>query len=210
MTPAEFQSRLAERLAAAGISISPALAEKLATYHQLLATWNRRVNLTALDVERLPDEALDRLLIEPIVAAQHAERRLAMLDVGSGGGSPAIPFALATEARELTMIESRSRKSVFLREAAFAVGLSPAQVLTTRFEEAAASAELKGHFNVVTIRAVRVADEDWLRLSGLLAAGGSVFLLHQVGARGAAKTNFIHAGTHPLTEKAELSIFKRL
>ena len=210
MTPAEFQSRLAERSAAAGVSISPTLVEKLAAYHQLLATWNRRINLTALDLERLPDEALDRLLIEPMAAAQHASRRLAMLDVGSGGGSPAIPFALASEARELTMIESRSRKSVFLREAAFVAGLSPARVLTMRFEEAAASEALKEHFDIVTIRAVRVADEDWPRLSDVLAAGGSVFLLHQPDASCAAQPNFAHTGTHRLTEKSELSIFKRL
>ncbi len=38
-----------------------------------------------------------------------------MIDIGSGGGSPAIPFALALAGVRLLMVESKTRKSVFLR-----------------------------------------------------------------------------------------------
>ena len=39
------------------------------------------------------------------------------MDVGSGGGSPAIPLKLAAPAVALTMVEVKARKSAFLREA---------------------------------------------------------------------------------------------
>ena len=39
------------------------------------------------------------------------------MDVGSGGGSPAIPFKLASPRLKLTMVEAKARKSAFLREA---------------------------------------------------------------------------------------------
>ena len=43
------------------------------------------------------DEAIDRLLLEPLVAARYvpATAETAMMDIGSGGGSPAIPLKLA-------------------------------------------------------------------------------------------------------------------
>ena len=45
-----------------------------------------------------------------------------MIDIGSGGGSPAIPLALAVPGLRLLMVESKTRKSVFLREAVRALG----------------------------------------------------------------------------------------
>jgi 16S rRNA (guanine527-N7)-methyltransferase len=209
VTSPEFQRRLAERSEATGLHVTPSLADRLDAYYQLLSTWNRRINLTALDLDSLPPDAVDRLLIEPLAAAQFAKEEVAVLDVGSGGGSPAIPFALATNACELTMIESRSRKSTFLREAAHVVGLPAVRVLNSRFEEVSRSVELKKRFEIVTIRAVRVADEDWTRFADVLTAGGSIFLLHQLGLEHKAPAGFSKLGTHRLTDKAELSVFGR-
>ena len=76
------------------------------------------MNLTGLRVAPDNDEAIDRLLIEPMLAAAHAGSARTMVDIGSGGGSPAIPFALVAASQPvLTMVEVRERKSVFLREA---------------------------------------------------------------------------------------------
>ena len=59
--------------------------------------WNRKINLTALTD---PDEAIDRLLLEPLVAARYlpVPGEPSLMDIGSGGGSPAIPLKLATPA----------------------------------------------------------------------------------------------------------------
>ena len=105
---------LADRAAHAGLLVPEALSARLVVYYQVLSHWNRKINLTALSD---PDEAVDRLLLEPIAAATHLPHHAALVDLGSGGGSPAIPLALATNAANLVMVESRVRKAAFLREA---------------------------------------------------------------------------------------------
>jgi len=64
-------------------------------YYELLERWNRTINLTSL---RNRDAAMDRLLIEPIAASTFLPNRPRLMDIGSGGGSPAIPLAIATGA----------------------------------------------------------------------------------------------------------------
>jgi len=209
VTSAEFYGRLVERSEAAGLTVPAEIASKLHAYYQLLCTWNRRINLTALDLDRLPSDAMDRLMIEPLAAARFARTNIPVLDVGSGGGSPAIPLALACDASELVMVESRTRKSTFLREAAHAVGLLRASVLTGRFEDVSGSDDLRGRFDVVSLRAVRVTDKDWPRLARLLSATGKVLLIHRLGLGLKTGRGFGKAGTHQLTENAELSIFEQ-
>ena len=112
MAPRAFSTRLARRSTKVGLTLSEELARQLAAYYELLTRWNRKINLTSLED---PDEAIDRLLLEPVVAARHvppgAER---LMDIGSGGGSPAIPLALAMGPRtKLVMVESKARKGCY-------------------------------------------------------------------------------------------------
>ena len=95
--------------------MDPTIEPKLVTYLELLWKWNRKINLTAI-LE--PEMAIDRLLLEPLAAAAHLPAGGMLADLGSGGGSPAIPLALALSPSKLLMVESRSRKASFLREAA--------------------------------------------------------------------------------------------
>lgn len=210
MTSEEFLGRVDARAGAAGLRLHPGLAARLETYYRLLFIWNQKINLTALNLSQLPDDAVDRLFIEPVVAAGHAASGERVLDVGSGGGSPAIPFALASSASALTMVESRSRKSVFLREAARAVALPDARVLTARFEDVSASPEMHAQFDVVTIRAVRIEDADWARLRAPLRSHGTLLFLHQAGLSTPQVEGYAGPATHPLTKKSELSVWQRL
>jgi 16S rRNA (guanine(527)-N(7))-methyltransferase RsmG len=209
VTSGEFHRRLADRAGVVGLKVPAEIIDKLHVYYLLLRTWNRRMNLTALDLAHLPPEAMDRLLIEPLAAARFARLGVRVVDVGSGGGSPAIPLALACRASELTMVESRIRKSTFLREAAYAVGLPDARVLTNRFENVAERDLLPGRMDLVSIRGVRVADDDWTRFARVLCPGGHVFLLHQRGFALEAGREFERDGPHQLTDSAELSKFQR-
>jgi 16S rRNA (guanine527-N7)-methyltransferase len=174
--PADLKARLHERAAGEGIVVSDALASRLVVYFELLRRWNRTINLTSLtDSNESIDDAIDRLLLEPLAAAAALPHRAALADLGSGGGSPAIPLALATESSRLLMVESRSRKVAFLREAAREVGLSAA-VEPVRFEELASQATHRGCFDIVTIRAVRRDTAALTAAAGLLRPNGLVAL----------------------------------
>ena len=182
--------------------MGPELTAKLEIYYRLLATWNRKINLTALNLTDLGPEAVDRLLIEPLAAAKHVlpgTRR--MIDLGSGGGSPAIPMALAVPGAHLLMVESKTRKSVFLQEAVRALELDAA-VATARFEELLAKPELHEAHDLVTIRAVRIEARVLMSIQAFARPGGLIFLFR--GAAGEATETVIPPlvwrATYPLVE----------
>jgi len=165
----EFQDRLARRARRAGVTISPTLAVKLEAYFKLLTAWNTKMNLTGLDLAEQSPAAIDRLLVEPLVASKHVTAPVRrMIDIGSGGGSPAIPLALALSSPHLMLVEAKARKSVFLREALRALEMSEAEVATSRFEELLARPPLHEAHELLTLRAVRVEIRA-LHLAGVKA-----------------------------------------
>jgi 16S rRNA (guanine527-N7)-methyltransferase len=173
----EFQDRLSRRARRAAVTLTSELAEGLETYYRLLSNWNSKINLTGLELADAPPEALDRLLIEPLVAARHVPvSATRMLDVGSGGGSPAIPLALAVPRLQPVLVESKTRKSVFLRETVRALGLATADVVTARFEELLARPDLHEAQDLVTLRAVRLEARTLMTLQAFIRPGGVAFL----------------------------------
>jgi 16S rRNA (guanine527-N7)-methyltransferase len=170
----DLQTRLAKRASKAGIFMPDGLAGRLAAYYELLSRWNRKINLTALDN---PDEAIDRLLLEPVAATkQFPAANANVMDVGSGGGSPAIPMKLAMPASTLTMVEVKARKSAFLREAVRNLALDNTAVETNRYEELLARPELHEAFDVLSLRAVRVEVRTLLTLQAFVKPAGLVFM----------------------------------
>ena len=174
MAPRDFRTRLVKRASKGGLFLPDELAAGLTAYYELLARWNRKINLTALDN---PDEAIDRLLLEPIVATKQLPRPdVSIMDVGSGGGSPAIPMKLAVPAAKLTMVEVKARKSAFLREAVRSLGLAQTTVETNRYEELLARPELHEAFDVLSLRAIRVEVRTLLTLQAFVKPGGMILL----------------------------------
>ena len=204
MTSREFQDRLTRRARRAGAPLAPELAKRLETYFRLLETWNRKINLTGLNLTEAAPETLDRLLIEPLVAARYIPQGASrMLDVGSGGGSPAIPMALTAPSIQLLMVESKTRKSVFLREAIRAVGLASADVAASRFEELLARPDLHEAHDLVTIRAVRVEPRVLSNLQAFVKPRGVLFLFRGATAADPSETvppPLAWSATYPLLE----------
>ena len=167
--------------------------QSLVAYYELLARWNRKINLTSLDN---PDEAIDRLLLEPVLAARAlglpADRPVQLMDIGSGGGSPAIPLALALgPSCTLTMVEVKARKSAFLREAVRQLGLGNATVENARYEELLAKPDLLEKFDLMSVRAVRIEPRILMTLQAFCKPGGQLLMFR--GPLGPdAPTNIIH------------------
>jgi 16S rRNA (guanine527-N7)-methyltransferase len=174
----DFVTSLRARAAALGTKIAPAKAREFEKFYGLLTKWNRRINLTALELGLTPPtETLDRLFIEPIIASELVSAgSLALIDLGSGAGSPALPIKILRPAVRLTMVETRGRKAAFLREAVRTLGLDDVDVEQTRFQSLPAS--MSSEFDIVTARALKLDEEligtvvDLLKPTGRLITFG--------------------------------------
>ena len=160
MTP---QHQTLRRAAAAmGVALSDAAVEKLLAYQALMIKWNRTYNLTAI---RDPEEMLVQHLLDSLVVAPLLPHGpLSLADVGSGGGLPGIPLAIARPEIEVTLIETSSKKSAFQQQVKIELGLSNVSIYSGRVEEYAD----KGSFDAVISRAFAEL-ADFVTWSGDLA-----------------------------------------
>jgi 16S rRNA (guanine527-N7)-methyltransferase len=159
VNPTDFAVHLLARASSFAVRVTESQVREFEKYYDLLAKWNRRINLTALDVgPSAPVETLDRLLIEALLAAELIPKTpLAVIDLGSGAGSPALPLKILRPALRLTMVETKGRKAAFLREAVRTLQLNDVDVEQTRFQSLPAS--MVSAFDVVIVRALRIDDE---------------------------------------------------
>ncbi|MBI2220452.1 MAG: class I SAM-dependent methyltransferase [Acidobacteria bacterium] len=212
MTQKEFGQRLARRAKRAGLTLNGDLPSRLWTYFDLLFRWNAKINLTSLTPDA-PDEAVDRLLIEPLVAARHVGNGDARaIDIGSGGGSPGIPLMLAASQIRLVMVESKARKSAFLREALRQLGAG-GSVETARFEELLSRPEFHETFDLLTLRAVRTDARTLAGLQAFVRPAGRLFLFG--GPMGDGQPPWLvpplrWKETLPLTVESVLTVLEKL
>ena len=114
------------------VIVSRETSERLAAYEALLRLWNPKINLiSSADLQHLRARHIDdALALVPLIPAGTARA----IDLGSGGGLPGLVLAIATGI-PFDLVESDTRKSAFLREAA-RVTAAPATVHHTRIEAA--------------------------------------------------------------------------
>jgi 16S rRNA (guanine527-N7)-methyltransferase len=209
----DLRTRLTRRASKASLFLPGDLPDRLLAFYELLSKWNRKMNLTALDDA---DAAIDRLLLEPVAASRHLPVGAAtLMDIGSGGGSPAIPLKLASPYLALTMVEVKARKSAFLREAVRQLELERTTVENKRYEELLVRPELHDAFDVLAVRAVRIEPKALSNLQAFLKPGGVVMMFRGPTGPGTPE-NLLppleFAGTYPLIEtlQSRLTLLKKL
>jgi 16S rRNA (guanine527-N7)-methyltransferase len=174
MTPRTFSAALRERSRELRLTVPPGLLPPLERYYQLLARWNRRINLTSLELDEYPPATLDRLILEAVAAASAvASERGPWFDIGSGGGSPAIPLRLLHPI-PLTMVEPKGRKVAFLREAIRTLELGRVEVLPRLVQDL--GEEYREAADLVTVRAVRIDEPVLVGLKSLLRPAGRLLI----------------------------------
>src|SRR5437879_1518281 len=130
------------------------MSPPLQQYAELLLDWNRRVNLTgARTLEQVEAQIADAdvLLAASWVAVQR------VTDIGSGGGLPAVPLALARPAVHFTLLEANARKCAFLEHVAGTLELRNVAVLAGRAEELGHQPSVREQFDRAISRAAAPA-----------------------------------------------------
>lgn len=138
-----LRQRLVAGVAALRIELPEAAIERLLAYVQILARWNATYNLSAV---RDIDEMVTRHLLDSLAALPYV-RGETLIDLGSGGGLPGIPFAIAAPGRAVTLVDSNGKKTRFLRAAVRELKLDNVRVLESRVEA------VEGTYHCVTARA---------------------------------------------------------
>lgn len=169
MNSAEIHSLLSPYVAH---RLHEAQADLVSRYVDLLLHWNRRVNLTAI---REPEQIVTRHFGESFFAASvlfpagaSADSRL--VDVGSGAGFPGLAMRIVVPGA-VTLIESRQKKAVFLREASRSLGFSDVEVFGDRAERYLPPEGVSDL--TVTMRAVERFEESLPVAAAILGRGQS-------------------------------------
>jgi 16S rRNA (guanine527-N7)-methyltransferase len=161
-------AELRRRLEAVGFAVTAEQSSALAQFVELLLRWNKVYNLTGV---RGPDEIVDRHLVESC-ALRSLLKGEHVADVGSGGGLPGLPLAIAEPERRFTLIESRAKRVRFLRHVVAELGLANTVVAHSRAEDL----HVERPFDTVLARAV-APPAELLDVCRHLTAPGSVLLL---------------------------------
>ncbi len=116
------------------VTIYDGLFHALVRYYLILHRWNPRLHLVA---PCAPAEFARRHILESLFAAAELPEGERFIDVGSGGGLPALPLLMARSDLRATLVEANRKKAIFLREALTETGCaSRAEVIPARFETA--------------------------------------------------------------------------
>ena len=125
------QNALASGLAALDITLPDEAQHKLLAFRDLLLKWNKTYNLTAL---RDPAQAISHHLLDSLAILPHVGTGN-LLDVGSGGGLPGIPLAIARPELSVSMVDTVQKKTTFLQQAVIELALKNVTVHHARVEE---------------------------------------------------------------------------
>lgn len=166
----EFGRCLVEACYSFGLLLSSGQVGRMWSHFLLVREANERFNLTRItDVQRAAVEHYADSLTLTAWMASRGHRPSRALDVGTGGGWPAVPLAIALPDVSWTAIDSTGKKARFVAEAAAVLGLANLAVEQARANELARTV---APFDLVVCRAVGKLDEIIGECAGLVARGG--------------------------------------
>lgn len=119
-------------------------------YYELLIYYNEKFNITAI-TER--DEVVKKHFLDSILGVDKICGKT-HIDIGSGGGFPAIPIKIMKEDINLTLLEATGKKCEFLKTVVKELGLENVTVVNDRAETLSKNPSFRESFDVCTARAV--------------------------------------------------------
>ncbi len=135
-----------------GITLNRRQVQQFARFRSLLLAWNHRFNITAIDE---PDEVEVRHFVDSVAGLPLLPNLpFRMIDVGSGGGFPGVPLAIARPDASVTLLEATGKKCRFLQAVVDELSLAHTVVVNTRAELQAQVWGFREQFDIATARSV--------------------------------------------------------
>lgn len=158
-----------------GLEVAPTI-ERLKTYTKALLEWNRGAsNLISYNDE---GRIVERHLLESILpgAWLRDSGAKSWIDLGSGGGFPAIPLAIIGVGESWTLVESRRNKTLFMRKIIGDLGIKGITVVCSRLEDLDQEAGVQKTFDGFTSRATMKLVPTLDLAAPLIRTGGFAYL----------------------------------
>lgn len=132
------------------IEISEKQLESFDKYYRLLIEYNEKFNITAITEkeEVYVKHFVDSLLFVDMLNGEN------LIDIGSGGGFPALPIKIMRDDIKLTMLEATGKKCEFLKVVVSELGLKDVTVINGRAEDLAKDEKYRERFDMCSARAV--------------------------------------------------------
>jgi 16S rRNA (guanine527-N7)-methyltransferase len=167
---ATWKARLDAGAHEIGFDLDQSQLYTLWRYAHLLRERNAHVNLTSIVSWEgiLTLHMLDSLSVVP-----HLGDARRILDVGTGGGFPGIPLAVACPRRQFTLIDGTQKKIRFVAESIAALDIRNAHALAARAESFRGDKD----FDVVILRAVGTLAEVVHNAGPLVGAHGRLLAM---------------------------------
>lgn len=161
-----------EMLIEEGFVLTQQIEEHLYRHLALVRKWNDYASLVSTkDLPKLVQAHLvDSLSLAPIVLRLDKTNG-ALLDIGTGGGFPAIPLKVMFPGLDVLMIERSEKKAAFLRKAVVTLALEKTSVIHGSFPDAVPVCQP----DLITARAIDAPERLLAQVLALLPDSG-VFL----------------------------------
>lgn len=133
-----------------GFNFSENIVEMFKKYYELLIYFNEKFNITAITEEK---EVYIKHFVDSILPTNIFKKGM-LIDIGSGGGFPAIPLKIINKDLEVTMLEATGKKCEFLKTVISELNLKNIKVINGRAEDLAKDQKYRENFDFCTARAV--------------------------------------------------------
>ena len=170
MDETTWKARLADGARELGVALEAPQLDILWRFVAKLLEYNEHVNLTSIVS---PEGILTLHMLDSLSLVSHLGDANRIIDVGTGGGFPGVPLAVACPERDFTLIDGTQKKIRFVAETIALLDIRNAHAIAARAEIYAG----EKNFDAVVVRAVGKLADVLHNAGKLVAPGGRLLAM---------------------------------
>lgn len=169
-----FSDLLQKGASLSGNRLAPEQIALMSGHAKALSLWNKKINLTAIRDTR---SMAEKHFIDTVCICPFLRNEFRIMDMGTGGGFPAIPLKVLNPDMTMTMVDSVRKKVNFLNHVVRTLKLENIWAVHTRVEELAEHPDHSQTYDAVVSRGFADLDKFVSLAVPMLKPGGRIYAL---------------------------------